>query len=116
MTFEEVLDQAVAGVESDCPGSGLSTEATMSCTTEVTIENRGDLVMPLEVRVIYRDGTEETESWPVDIWRTSNTYVMSANGPVRQVQIDPQARLADANRANNTYGRGLISRQRDGAR
>ena len=111
-----LLDQAVTNVESDCREADLSTQTQEACTTNVTIQNQGDLVMPLEVRLIFSDGSEETQHWPVDIWRDNSTYIVTADRPVRHVQIDPLARLPDANRANNTYGRGLISRQRDGSR
>ncbi len=68
--------------------------------------------MPLALRFIYRDGSEESLKLPVDIWRETDSFVATVEGArVRNVQIDPMQVLPDANRANNTWGRGLISRQ-----
>ncbi len=115
-----VLDQAIASVSSDCTArttmSDAPTEDTPECETRVTVENRGDVVMPLELRFIYRDGSEDKLSLPVDIWRDTSSFVATVEGArIRNVQIDPVQRLPDANRANNTWGRGLISRQQGGS-
>ena len=102
------LDQAVADVKRNCPAPA------SDCVTEVTIENRGELVMPLEVRFVYRDGTEETYAFPVDIWRESDVYVATVEKPVKQVQIDPDRKLPDVSRANNVFGRGVVGRRSGG--
>ena len=100
---DAILDQAVANVE------------TAGDTTVVTIENRGGIPMPLEVRVLYRDGTEDELSADVDVWRESSTYTLRlTGGSVRHVQIDPDGELPDVDRSNNVWGRGVIGRRPGG--
>ena len=96
---DAVLDQAIVSVQRTAD------------TTVVTVENRGGIPMPLEVRLLYRDGGEERHSAPVDAWKVDGTYVLQVvGGAVRQVQLDPDGALPDINRSNNVWGRGLIGR------
>ncbi|MFQ5690420.1 MAG: M1 family metallopeptidase [Gemmatimonadota bacterium] len=93
------LDQAVTGVKVEGDSS------------VVTIENRGGVVMPLDVRFIFQDGTERTRHVPVTIWKSGEVWRTTFRGKrIKNVQIDPEGLLPDTNRANNTWGRGLIQR------
>ncbi len=95
-----LLDQAVAAV--DRSGD----------TTVVTIENRGTVVMPLHVRIMYRDGTEEVRQLPVDAWAEDVRVSLElAGGPIRHVQLDPEGKLPDVDRSNNVWGRGVVGRR-----
>lgn len=96
---DAVLDQAIVSVQRTAD------------TTVVTVENRGGIPMPLEVRLLYRDGGEERHSASVDAWKVDGTYVLQVvGGAVKQVQLDPDGALPDINRSNNVWGRGLIGR------
>lgn len=96
---DAVLDQAIVSVRRTAD------------TTVITVENRGGIPMPLEVRLLFRDGAEERHSAPVDAWKVDGTYILQVVGsPVRQVQLDPDGALPDVNRSNNVWGRGLIGR------
>jgi hypothetical protein len=93
------LDQAVATVDRN------------GDVTSVTIMNRGDVVMPMEVRFVFRDGTDECRRLPVDIWRDGDSYSTEFEGKdVRTVHIDPRGMLPDINRSNNVWGRGVVTR------
>ena len=93
------LDQAVSSVQSQ------------GDTTVITITNRGDVVMPMELRLVYRDGTDECLRLPVDIWREGDTYTRAVVGKkVRTVHVDPRGMLPDVNRSNNVWGRGVVTR------
>jgi len=93
------LDQAVTDV------------ARQDGNSTVTIRNRGDAVMPMEVRFVFRDGTDECRRLPVDTWRDSDAYTVEFEGKnVRTVHIDPRGMLPDANRSNNVHGRGVVTR------
>jgi hypothetical protein len=93
------LDQAVTNV------------ARQDGNSTVTIRNRGDAVMPMEVRFVFRDGTDECRRLPVDIWRDGDAYTVEFEGKnVRTVHIDPRGMLPDANRSNNVHGRGVVTR------
>jgi aminopeptidase N len=100
---DAVLDQAVAGVR------------RTGDKTVVEIENRGSIPMPLDIRIMYRDGTEETRSVGVDEWRDSGRYTLELTGPaVQYVQLDPDGALPDVDRSNNVWGRGVLQRKPGG--
>jgi aminopeptidase N len=97
-----LLDQAVASVR------------RTGDTTVVKIENRGGIPMPLEIRIMYRDGTEETLEVPVE-WAEDGVYTLElTHGRVRHVQLDPDGVLPDVDRSNNVWGRGVLSRRPSG--
>ena len=96
---DAVLDQAIASVR------------RLGDTTTVTIENRGGIPMPLEIRILYRGGDEQRHEAPVEAWEVDGTYVLEVvGGVVRNVQLDPDGILPDVNRGNNVWGRGVIGR------
>ncbi|MCG8470179.1 MAG: M1 family metallopeptidase [Gemmatimonadetes bacterium] len=96
---DAILDQAIKSVR------------RAADTTVVTVENRGGVPMPVTIRLIYRNGDEETHDVPVDAWKVDGTYVLEVvGGNVRHVQLDPDGSLPDVNRANNVWGRGIVGR------
>jgi Peptidase family M1 domain len=94
-------------------------------STEVVIERKGDMAMPLDVLVTYTDGEQELFYAPLESMRGVKPYsgkiprVVLADHrwvdaeyrfeiPVRtkkvaKVVIDPSNRMADVDRANNTW-------------
>jgi len=100
---DAILDQAIASVR------------RTGDTTVVKVVNRGGIPMPLDVRVIYRDGEEEIYEIPVEAWEVDGTYVLEVvGGAVRHVQLDPDGALPDVNRSNNVWGRGIVGRRPSG--
>jgi hypothetical protein len=98
-----VLDQALAGV------------SRSGDTTSVTVENRGGIPMPVEIRVVYQDGTEENLEIPVEAWAEEQQIVLKVTGGrVRHVQLDPDGALPDVDRSNNVWGRGVVGRRPGG--
>ena len=85
-------DMAVTDVTND-PEKGAS----------VTVENRGQLVLPATLRITYRDGKTRDIRIPVETWMQTgkHTYALDG-GPVAEATIDPDHRLPDADRSNNT--------------
>ena len=72
----------------------------------VTYGNKQAGVMPLRVRFTFDDRTTQDYTYPVEIWKTSNTYSASytfSGKTVTQVAIDPDRDVIDANRADNTW-------------
>ena len=95
-----VLDQALASVSRD------------GDTTTVTVENRGGIPMPVELRIVYQDGSEEMFDIPVERWAADERITLKvAGGRVRHVQLDPDGALADIDRSNNVWGRGVLGRR-----
>ncbi len=71
---------------------------------EVTLENRGRLVLPADLRVTYADGSRRDIRVPVETFMLGaiRTLTIPAGGPIADVVADPDHRLPDAARANNT--------------
>jgi hypothetical protein len=70
----------------------------------MTIEQNGQLVLPAWVQVKYEDGTDLKIKLPAETWMQKATYNMPlpTNKKIVEVTIDPDHRLPDGNRSNNT--------------
>jgi hypothetical protein len=73
---------------------------------EVTLSNKGGLVMPVIIEWSYKDGTKEIERLPAEIWRTNEqkiTKVFVKDKEVTNVVIDPLKETADIDTNNNAF-------------
>jgi hypothetical protein len=73
---------------------------------EVTISNKGGLVMPVVIEWSYKDGTKEVEKIPAEIWRLNEskvTKVFVKDKEVSHVMIDPNMETADINIEDNFF-------------
>lgn len=87
------LDQAVANVSTTDDGN-----------TRIVIEDHGQAPMPATVKITKRDGSTLTETIPVDKWLEGATQaVITVEGEVTGVEIDPEQNYPDSNRQNNTW-------------
>ncbi|MGD1097207.1 MAG: M1 family metallopeptidase [Bryobacteraceae bacterium] len=70
---------------------------------QVTVSNRGQLVLPATVEVKFKDGTKTRVKLPVETWLTKREYVWSVPGgkAIESVVIDPDHVLPDDDRSNN---------------
>lgn len=87
-------------------------------SNKITLQNLGSMPMPLDIKVIYGDGSSENfyiplrmmlgkkptsatilNDWP---W-VQPTYMISTNKEIKSVTIDARSRMADINRDNNTF-------------
>lgn len=70
---------------------------------KVTVENRGQLVLPATLRVTLADGGKRELRVPVETWMQSgvHAFALDTKGKVTQAEIDPDRRLPDRDRANN---------------
>ena len=99
-------DQAIASVESQAGDSLLGPSRAGQTYNRITIENKGGLVLPLQVEVTFDDGTKELVKLPADVWRKNElkfTYGFFSTKTVTQVVLDPNEVLADVDRSNNTW-------------
>ncbi|HSL71882.1 MAG TPA: M1 family aminopeptidase, partial [Longimicrobiales bacterium] len=89
------LDQAVATVTSGAGG------------TIITVEDRGRVPMPVHVAITREGGPVEQRVIPVDVWLTgvTQTTITVTGAPVTRVEIDPERKFPDLNRANNVWTR-----------
>jgi hypothetical protein len=72
--------------------------------SQVTISNRGQLVLPATVEAKLKNGTTQRVKIPVEAWLSKGTYLWTIEGesPVDSVTIDPEHVLPDDDRNNNT--------------
>jgi len=73
---------------------------------EVHYDNKGGLVMPIIVQATYKDGSQETFTYPAEIWRKREnkaTKVIISKKEIVQFQIDPKRETADVDEENNYW-------------
>ncbi|WP_248724174.1 M1 family metallopeptidase [Seonamhaeicola sp. ML3] len=73
---------------------------------EITIKNKGGLVMPVTIEWVYSDGSKEIDRLPADVWRRNEyeikkTFVKEKE--VVEVNLDPNFEFADTDTANNSF-------------
>lgn len=75
---------------------------------EVTLTNKGGLMMPVIIEWTYKDGTKELEKIPAEIWRMNEykvTKVFMKEKEVTRVVLDPQEETSDINTDDNVFPR-----------
>lgn len=73
---------------------------------EITLTNKGGLMMPVIIEWAFKDGTKEIEKIPAEIWRTNETRVTKVfmkEKEVITIRIDPKNEIADVSIDNNTF-------------
>jgi hypothetical protein len=70
-----------------------------------TVQNAGQLVMPLELKLTFADGTSQLFKFPVEIWYKGDTYtaMVEVDKQVVAAQVNPDNALPDLNPANNIW-------------
>ena len=73
---------------------------------EVTFRNVGGLVMPLILKWVYEDGSEELETLPVTFWRRNEEAAIKTfakTKKVKQLILDPYSETADVDNSNQVW-------------
>ncbi|HTF19687.1 MAG TPA: M1 family metallopeptidase [Chryseolinea sp.] len=73
---------------------------------EVTLSNKGGLVMPVIIQWTYKDGSKEIERIPAEIWRVNEqkiSKVFIKDKEVVDITIDPLNEITDVNTQNNVF-------------
>ena len=73
---------------------------------ELTLSNKGGLVMPIIVEWTYKDGTKEIDRIPAQVWRLNESKVVKTfikDKEVASVKLDPYRETADINESNNSW-------------
>lgn len=99
-------DQALTGVERQNAKEVVGDDSKGTGYYRITIEQKGGIVMPVEMDITYTDGTTERVKLPADIWRTNEkqfTYGKFTSKEIAQVVVDPDEVFADVSRSNNTW-------------
>lgn len=79
---------------------------TPSYFYEVTFNKPGDMLMPIIAELTYEDGTAETFTFPVQIWRKNNqtaSRVFASDKKVTKITLDPKLLTADVDTSNNVW-------------
>lgn len=74
---------------------------------EITVSNKGGLVMPIIVEFTFKDGTKEVERIPAQVWRYNENKVVKTfmkDKEVASIKLDPLKETADINEKNNGWG------------
>jgi aminopeptidase N len=71
----------------------------------ITLENAEQMVMPVVVQVKEANGKQYRFSLPVEVWQRGPvwTFNVASTSKITEVIVDPDKKLPDANRKNNTY-------------
>jgi len=75
---------------------------------EITLTNKGGLVMPVIIQWIYKDGTKETEKIPAEVWRLNESKfskVFVKEKEITSVILDPNLETSDVNLDDNIFPR-----------
>lgn len=75
---------------------------------EVTLANKGGLVMPVILEWTYSDGSKEIERLPAEIWRTNEQQITKTfvkTKEVVSVKLDPKQETTDIRTENNVFPR-----------
>ena len=86
------MDLAIGGISTAKDGTPL-----------VRVVSRDKLVMPVTLRVTYRDGRTSDVALPAETWiRQSATDIPVPRGDLASAELDPDHKLPDRDRSNNT--------------
>ncbi len=71
----------------------------------IILSNKGDMPMPVVMKVGYGDGTSETIRLPVEIWERGDTwnYMLETDKTVSNVELDPEKMVPDVNFSNDVW-------------
>lgn len=75
---------------------------------EVTLANKGGLVMPVIIEWTYKDGSKELERIPAEIWRVNEqkiSKVFVKEKEVTKVVLDPNLETSDISTNDNVFPR-----------
>jgi hypothetical protein len=70
---------------------------------DVTLSNRGRLVMPMPMQIDFQDGSQQPVVVPVEAWMQGNTasFVLATDKAVKSVTLDPDHKLPEADRTDD---------------
>jgi hypothetical protein len=74
----------------------------------LSLKNKGGLVMPVIIKMVFEDGTDSVARFPAEIWRFNDAdiqKVISTKKKVVQWTLDPYFEVADIDTENNSFPR-----------
>jgi hypothetical protein len=83
--------------------------AVVGDNLEVTIDDKGDLAMPVILRASWSNGNQSVITYPADIWftgsRTVTMRIPLQGRTIKTVTLDPESRFQDLDPGNNSWPR-----------
>lgn len=73
---------------------------------KIILENRREIVMPVELEIQFADGRKERVTW--DGRKAWEEMTIKSAGRIQRVSLDPEAKLLDIDRTNNTWPRTVV--------
>ncbi len=73
---------------------------------ELSLTNKGGLVMPVIVEFTFEDGTKEVERIPAQVWRLNENHItklFATRKKATNIKLDPLKETADINEGNNNW-------------
>ncbi len=85
------------------PDQGVEAIENSDSGGRVVLVNKGEMQLPLFLKVTYADRSTESLTLPVDLWNQGPRFTWRARNGKRIVkaEVDPEGKLPDADRANN---------------
>jgi len=99
-------DQKLAAVTEQSADSLLGTSENGAHYYRIKVENEGQLLMPVQIRVTYDDGSTDFMDIPADVWRSNEltfTKGFFSDKKVTKVELDPDAVFADVDMEDNVW-------------
>ncbi|HEY6955337.1 MAG TPA: M1 family metallopeptidase [Flavisolibacter sp.] len=78
---------------------------------ELSLSNKGGLVMPIIIEWTYKDGSKEVDRIPAQVWRLNENKVVKTfmkDKEVDSIKLDPMRETADIDESNNTWGNSAV--------
>ncbi len=101
-------DQAIADVDVQPADSLMGDLSKGKNYYRVKVDNKGGLVMPLQMEITLDDGTTRRVKLTADVWRQNErtfTYGFFTDRAVTKVVLDPDEVFADVDRDNNVWSK-----------
>ncbi|MBC7934905.1 MAG: M1 family metallopeptidase [Rhizobacter sp.] len=73
---------------------------------ELTLSNKGGLVMPVIIEWTYKDGSKEVDRIDAQVWRKNENKLTKSfmkSKEVASIKLDPMKETADINESNNNW-------------
>lgn len=108
LTLTQTPDAAYRDFRNRVDEKGIVANLENKHIYEVTLRNKGGLVMPVIIEWTFKDGTKEIERIPAEIWRINETQVTKTfvkNKEVINIVLDPNKETADVSIEDNVFPR-----------
>ena len=116
LTMINTPDNAYGEFKSKIDDNAVRTKLEGKNIYEITLKNKGGLVMPVIVEWTFKDGSKEIERIPAEIWRMNETEVKKIfvkEKEVVSVIIDPNQETADTEISDNVFPKKTVESKFD---